>query len=52
MAVIGLNWNEVLELFEPIKIMKWIPAILIFLRMSSNDFGEIFKIDFELYELQ
>ena len=21
-AVVGLNWNEILELFEPIKIMK------------------------------
>jgi len=51
MCTYYLDWNEVLEFFKPIEIVKWIPTMLIFLRMSSQDFGEVLKTDFELYEL-
>ena len=45
-AVVGLNWDEILKLFKPIEIMniffvKQNPVVPIFLRMSSLTFGEI-----------
>ena len=44
-AVVGLNWYEILKLFEPIEIMnilfvKQNPAMLIFLRMNFLQFGD------------
>jgi len=45
-AVVGLNWDEILKFFEPIKIMniffvKQNPAVLICLRMTSLELSEI-----------
>jgi len=45
-AVVELNWDEILKLFEPIEIMNIFfveqnPAVLIFVRMSSLAFSEI-----------
>ena len=45
-AVVGLNWDGILKLFELIEIMniffvKLNRAVSIFLRMSSLVFGEI-----------